>query len=228
MPTPRIPDFLWDVVPIIKSEIELLNEGVSCVQIDAPRYSYYLDPKWRDYIRREMGVSPEDARRSDSSTMPAWRVDREGVTLAIHLCRQQPESVVRRGRCDPIAGLFDELDVDLFLLEYDTDRAGTFEPLRFVPPNKGVVLGLVSSKVPALEAQDVLVRRVDDVPICGAAQSRDQHAVRVRLVARGQPVDRRRAMAEAAARRGDSEKSLGRRVRRRLSWTAMRPVVGAL
>ena len=90
VPTPRIPDFLWDVVPIIKSEIQaLLNEGVSYVQIDAPRYSYYLDPKWRDYIRREMGVSPEDALdeaiRVDNACLEGAR--REGVTLAIHLCR---------------------------------------------------------------------------------------------------------------------------------------------
>jgi 5-methyltetrahydropteroyltriglutamate--homocysteine methyltransferase len=181
-------DFLWDVVPIIKSEIQaLVDEGVAYVQIDAPRYSYYLDPKWRDYIRREMGVSPEDALdeaiRVDNACLEGAR--REGVTLAIHLCRGNSRSQwYAEGGYDPIAEkLFNELDVDLFLLEYESDRAGTFEPLRFVPPNKGVVLGLVSSKVPQLEPQDLLIRRIEDAsryipldnlalsPQCGFASS---------------------------------------------------------
>ncbi len=181
-------DFLWDVVPIIKSEIQaLVDEGVAYVQIDAPRYSYYLDPKWRDYIRREMGVSPEDALdeaiRVDNACLDGAR--RDGVTLAIHLCRGNSRSQwYAEGGYDPIAEkLFNELNVDLFLLEYDSDRAGTFEPLRFVPPTKGVVLGLVSSKVPQLEPQDLLIRRIEDAsryipldnlalsPQCGFASS---------------------------------------------------------
>jgi methionine synthase II (cobalamin-independent) len=160
-------DFLWDIVPIIQSEIQaLVNEGVSYVQIDAPRYSYYLDPKWRDYVRAEMGVLPEvaldEAIRVDNACLAGAR--REGVTLAIHLCRGNSRSRwYAEGGYDPIAEkLFNELDVDLFLLEYDSERAGTFEPLRFVPRNKGVVLGLVSSKVPQLEPQDVLRRRIEE------------------------------------------------------------------
>ena len=67
------------------------------------------------------------------------------------------------GGYEPIAEkLFGSLNVDRFLLEYDTDRAGTFEPLRFMPPDKTVVLGLVSSKDPALESQDMLLRRIDE------------------------------------------------------------------
>ena len=181
-------DFLWDVVPIIKSEIHaLVNDGISYVQIDAPRYSYYLDPKWRDYIRREMGVSPDDALdeaiRVDNACLEGAR--RDGVTLAIHLCRGNSRSQwYAEGGYDPIAEkLFNTLDVDLFLLEYESERAGTFEPLRFVPPNKGVVLGLVSSKVPQLEPQDVLLGRIDEAsryvplenlaisPQCGFASS---------------------------------------------------------
>jgi 5-methyltetrahydropteroyltriglutamate--homocysteine methyltransferase len=185
---PTYSDFLWDVVPIIKSEIlALVDEGVAYVQIDAPRYSYYLDPKWRDYIRMEMGVSPEDALdeaiRVDNACLEGAR--REGVTLAIHLCRGNSRSQwYAEGGYDPIAEkLFNELNVDLFLLEYDSDRAGTFAPLRFVPPDKGVVLGLVSSKVPQLEPQDLLIRRIEDAsryvrldnlslsPQCGFASS---------------------------------------------------------
>jgi 5-methyltetrahydropteroyltriglutamate--homocysteine methyltransferase len=164
---PTYSDFLWDVVPIIRSETQaLVDEGVSYVQIDAPRYSYYLDPKWRDYIRTELGVSPEaaldEAIRVDNACLEGAR--REGVTLAIHLCRGNSRSQwYAEGGYDPIAEkLFNELDVDLFLLEYESDRAGTFEPLRFVPPSKGVVLGLVSSKVPEIESRDLLCRRIDE------------------------------------------------------------------
>jgi 5-methyltetrahydropteroyltriglutamate--homocysteine methyltransferase len=181
-------DFLWDVVPIIKSEIQaLVEEGVKYVQIDAPRYSYYLDPRWRDYIKREMGVSPEhaldEAIRVDNACLAGAR--REGVTLAIHLCRGNNRSQwYAEGGYDPIAEqLFNQLDVDLFLLEYESDRAGTFDPLRFVPKSKGVVLGLVSSKMPELEPEGLLLRRIDDAsryipldnlalsPQCGFASS---------------------------------------------------------
>jgi 5-methyltetrahydropteroyltriglutamate--homocysteine methyltransferase len=185
---PTYSDFLWDVVPIIKSEIQaIVSEGVSYVQLDAPRYSYYLDPKWREYIRTEIGVSPEvaldEAIRVDNACLQGAR--RAGVTVAIHLCRGNSRSQwYAEGGYDPIAEkLFNELDVDLFLLEYESERAGTFEPLRFVPPNKGVVLGLISSKVPGLEPQDALLRRVEEAsrfvrldnlaisPQCGFASS---------------------------------------------------------
>jgi 5-methyltetrahydropteroyltriglutamate--homocysteine methyltransferase len=181
-------DFLWDIVPIIKSEIQaLVNEGITYVQIDAPRYSYYLDPKWRDYIRREMGVSPDDALdeaiRVDNACLEGAR--RDGVTLAIHLCRGNSRSQwYAEGGYDPIAEkLFNQLNVHLFLLEYESERAGTFEPLRFVPRDKGVVLGLVSTKVPQLEPEDLLLRRIEEAsryvrldnlalsPQCGFASS---------------------------------------------------------
>lgn len=185
---PTYSEFLWDVVPIIRSEIQaIVNDGVPYVQIDAPRYSYYLDPKWRDYIRTELGVSPEDALdeaiRVDNACLEGAR--RDGVTLAIHLCRGNSRSQwYAEGGYEPIAEkLFHELDVDLFLLEYESDRAGTFEPLRFVPRTKGVVLGIVSSKVPELEPQELLLRRIDEAsryvpldnlslsPQCGFASS---------------------------------------------------------
>jgi 5-methyltetrahydropteroyltriglutamate--homocysteine methyltransferase len=164
---PNYSDFLWDVVPIIKSELGALAEqGVKYIQLDAPRYSYYLDPKWRDYVKTEMGVSPEDALdeaiRADNACLAAAR--REGVVRAIHLCRGNNRSRwYAEGGYDPIAEkLFNELDVDLFLLEYESDRAGTFEPLRFVPKNKRIVLGLVSTKTPELESADLLKRRIEE------------------------------------------------------------------
>jgi methionine synthase II (cobalamin-independent) len=160
-------EFLWDVVPIIRLELALLaQDGVRYLQIDAPRYSYYIDPKWRRYIQDDMGLDPDtaldEAIRADNACLAAARGN--GVVRAIHLCRGNNRSQwYAEGGYDPIAEkLFAELDVDLFLLEYDSERAGTFEPLRFVPKNKAVVLGLVSSKVPALESPDDLCRRIDE------------------------------------------------------------------
>lgn len=160
-------EFLWDIVPIVKSEIQALaNEGVKYIQVDAPRYSYYIDPKWRGYIKVEMGLDPEqaldEAIRADNACLDGAR--RDGVTLAIHLCRGNNRSHwYAEGGYDPIAEkLFNQLNVDAFLLEYESERAGTFEPLRFVPKGKVVVLGLVSSKLPELELQTQLVRRIEE------------------------------------------------------------------
>ena len=160
-------EFLWDLVPIFKSEISALaSEGVRYIQIDAPRYSYYVDPKWRQYIRDEMGVDPEtaldEAIRVDNACIQDAK--REGTILAIHLCRGNNRSQwYAQGGYDPIAEkLFNQLNVDAFLLEYESERAGTFEPLRFVPRGKTVVLGLVSSKIAQLESQEELLKRIED------------------------------------------------------------------
>ena len=164
---PTYSEFLWDIVPIIRSEIQaLVNEGVKYIQIDAPRYSYYIDPKWRKYIQDEMGVSADqaldEAIRVDNACLDGLK--RGGVFMAIHLCRGNNRSKwYAEGGYDPIAEkLFNELNVDAFLLEYESERSGTFEPLRFVPRNKVVVLGLVSSKLPELESQDELIRRIEE------------------------------------------------------------------
>ncbi len=175
-------------MPIIDAEVQaLVDEGVKYIQIDAPRYSYYLDPKWRDYVRKEMGVDPEDALdeaiRVDNACLEGAR--REGVTLAIHLCRGNNRSQwYAEGGYDPIAEkLFNQLDVDRFLLEYESDRAGTFEPLRFVPRDKGSSSAWSAARCPQLEPQDVLLRRIDEAsryvpldnlaisPQCGFASS---------------------------------------------------------
>jgi 5-methyltetrahydropteroyltriglutamate--homocysteine methyltransferase len=157
---------LWDLVPIIKGEIHaLVNEGVQYVQVDAPRYSYYIDPKWRSYIKNETGVDPDvaldEAVRVDNACLEGAK--REGVILAIHLCRGNNRSQwYAEGGYDAIAEkLFGQLQVDAFLLEYESERAGTFEPLRFVPRGKTVVLGLISSKLPEMESREQLKRRVD-------------------------------------------------------------------
>ncbi len=160
-------DLLWDIVAIMKSDLaKLAGEGVKYIQIDAPRYSYFMDEKWRQWIRHEMKAEPDalldEALRADNACFHAAR--HPGVTLAIHLCRGNNRSHwYAEGGYDAIAEkLFGMMNVDRFLLEYDDARSGTFEPLRFVPKGKTVVLGLVSSKRPELEKPDVLARRINE------------------------------------------------------------------
>ena len=131
-------ELLWDIVEIMKTDLaKLAGEGVKYIQIDAPRYSYFMDQKWREWIRKEMKIEPDalfdESIRADNACFDAAR--RPGVTLAIHLCRGNNRSHwYAEGGYDAIAEkLFGTMDVDRFLLEYDDERSGTFEPLRFVP-----------------------------------------------------------------------------------------------
>ena len=199
-------ELLWDIVEIMKQEVACLaSEGVKYIQLDAPRYSYFMDPKWRDWIRTEMQVDPDafldESIRADNACFEAAR--RPGVTLAIHLCRGNSRSHwYAEGGYDAIAEkLFSTMAADRFLLEYDDARSGTFEPLRFVPRNKIVVLGLISSKRSELESQDVIVQRIKEAsrfvplenltlsPQCGFASTlegnlltEDQQWAKLRLV----------------------------------------------
>jgi 5-methyltetrahydropteroyltriglutamate--homocysteine methyltransferase len=197
---------LWDIVEIIKKDIAQLSaEGVKYIQIDAPRYSYYLDPKWRDWIKTEIKMDPEqaldEAIKADNACLRAAR--RPGVTLAIHLCRGNNRSHwYASGGYDAIAEkLFGTLDVDRFSLEYDDERSGTFEPLRLIPKNKIVILGLITTKKPELEKADDVVSRIHEAakyfplenltlsPQCGFASTaegnlltEDQQWAKLRLV----------------------------------------------
>src|SRR5436190_17560336 len=86
---------LWDIVPVVKAEIAaLVADGVQYVQIDAPRYSYYIDPKWRNYVKNEMDLEPDaaldEAIKADNTCLSG--VKRAGTTLAIHLCRGKNRS----------------------------------------------------------------------------------------------------------------------------------------
>jgi 5-methyltetrahydropteroyltriglutamate--homocysteine methyltransferase len=144
----------------------LAASGISYLQIDAPRYSYYLDPKWTAWMEKELRVDPAEmltaSLAADNACFAAAR--HAGVTLAIHLCRGNNRSHwYAEGGYDAIAErLFHELAVDRLLLEYDDKRSGTFAPLRFVPRGKTVVLGLVSTKHPGLERKEDLLRRIDE------------------------------------------------------------------
>jgi 5-methyltetrahydropteroyltriglutamate--homocysteine methyltransferase len=158
---------LWDIVDIMKKDFATLaSAGVNYIQIDAPRYSYYLDPKWRLWIKKEMKQDPEaaldEAIAADNACFEAAR--QPGVTLAIHLCRGNNRSHwYAEGGYDAIAEkLFGTLAVDRFLLEYDDARSGTFEPLRMVPKDKIVVLGIVTTKKGELETVDEVAKRIDE------------------------------------------------------------------
>ena len=113
-------------------------------------------------MRVDPEVALDEAIRVDNACLEGSK--RDGVILAMHLCRGNNRSQwYAEGGYDPIAErVFDQINVDVFLLEYESERAGTFEALRFVPRSKAVVLGLVSSKLPELEPQDQLIRRIEE------------------------------------------------------------------
>jgi 5-methyltetrahydropteroyltriglutamate--homocysteine methyltransferase len=160
-------ELLDSITKIMAEDVETLSSsGISYLQIDAPRYSYYLDPKWTTWMKEELHVDPAEmltaSLDADNACFSAAR--RPGVTLAIHLCRGNNRSHwYAEGGYDAIAErLFHELAVDRFLLEYDDERSGSFEPLRFVPKGKTVVLGLVSTKRAELERKQDLLRRIEE------------------------------------------------------------------
>jgi 5-methyltetrahydropteroyltriglutamate--homocysteine methyltransferase len=163
---PTRADLARDVVPIIRAEIAwLLEHGVGYVQLDNPFYTNWVDPHVRERMRAG-GVDPDEmlalALQADNDSLAG--LDRSAAVIGLHVCRGNSRSRwYAEGSYEPIAEkVFGLLDVDRFLLEYDTDRAGGFEPLRFVPKGKTVVLGLVSTKVPELEPQDQLLRRIEE------------------------------------------------------------------
>ena len=155
--------FLADVVAIERQMIaEAVAAGCRYIHIDAPGFTAYADGPSLDAMRAR-GEDP-DANLARSIAAEATLVcGFDGVTFGIHLCRGNQRSMWHReGTYDAIAErLFNELPHDRFLLEYDSPRAGGFEPLRFVPKGKVIVLGLVSTKVPELESVDDLKRRVE-------------------------------------------------------------------
>jgi 5-methyltetrahydropteroyltriglutamate--homocysteine methyltransferase len=133
------------------------------VQIDAPGYTAYVDEPSLAAMRSRGEDPMQNFARSlaaDAALISGF----EGVTFGIHLCRGNQHSMWHReGHYDAIAErLFNELPHQRFLLEYDSPRAGSFAPLRFLPKGKICVLGLVSTKVPELEPLDDLKRRIDE------------------------------------------------------------------
>jgi 5-methyltetrahydropteroyltriglutamate--homocysteine methyltransferase len=165
---------LQDLVEIVREEIQwLVAQGAVYIQLDAPYYSHYLDPLHRDQILaddRDPDRELADGIAADNTALEG--IPRDRVTVAMHVCRGNSRSRwFTEGGYDLIAEkLFGELDVDRFLLEYDTERSGSFEPLRRIPRGKHVVLGLVTTKEPRLESKDDLRRRIDAAAKCVAIE----------------------------------------------------------
>jgi 5-methyltetrahydropteroyltriglutamate--homocysteine methyltransferase len=156
-------EFVADVVKVEREIIRgLVDAGCRYVQIDAPGYTAYVDPPSLQAMRARGEDPKENFSRSlaaDNQVVAGF----DEVTFGIHLCRGNQRSMWHReGTYDEIAErLLNELKYDRFLFEYDTPRAGGFEPLRFLPKGKVIVLGLVSTKVPQLETVEELKRRID-------------------------------------------------------------------
>jgi methionine synthase II (cobalamin-independent) len=160
-------DLAYDIVEMLKREIALLQaDGVAYIQLDS---LHYVERVADTTIRARMiaeGDDPDTYLDNLIAVDNAVLADakRDGVTVGMHMCRGNNRSAWHaEGSYEPIAEkAFNQLKVDRFLLEFDTERAGGFEPLRFVPSDKMIVLGLISSKEPALESIDQLRRRIDE------------------------------------------------------------------
>jgi 5-methyltetrahydropteroyltriglutamate--homocysteine methyltransferase len=163
---PTIDEMLQDVAAIMREEVQtLVDEGASYVQMDAPSYSTFFDPTRRQLLKQS-GVDTDaafDAAVAADNAMIQGIKRAPEVLTAIHFCRGNKRSAWgAEGGYEPIAEkAFGSLKMDRFLLEFDTNRAGGFEPLRFVPKGKTVVLGLVTTKFPQMESEDELLRRVE-------------------------------------------------------------------
>ena len=156
--------FVDDVVKVQRQMIEaLVDAGCKYVHIDEPGYTAYVDQPSMEAMKKRGEDPMENFSRSLKANAALVRAF-PGVTFGIHLCRGNQRSTWHReGSYDAIAErLFNELPHQRFLLEYDSPRAGTFAPLRFVPKDKVVVLGLVTTKVPELESEESMIRRIEE------------------------------------------------------------------
>ena len=183
---PDIEEFFADLTQVYREEIRALYEaGCRYLQIDDTNLPFLCDPALREHVRK-IGEDPD--------TLPALYVrmmndalrDRPAdMTVCLHMCRgNHASSWIAEGGYDPVAAVvFGEMKVDGFFLEYDSPRAGGFEPLRHLSNGKVAVLGLVTTKKPLLESKDDLKRRIDEAakfvpldrlalsPQCGFASS---------------------------------------------------------
>ena len=164
---PTVHDMLQDVAAIMRHEVQaLIDEGASYVQLDAPSYSNFFDQS-RRAVLTESGIDLAEALdaaiAADNAMIDGIKRNQDTVAIGIHFCRGNKRSAWgAEGSYEPIAEkVFGSLKMDRYLLEFDSDRAGGFEPLRFVPKGKTVVLGLITTKEPPLESEDELMRRID-------------------------------------------------------------------
>jgi 5-methyltetrahydropteroyltriglutamate--homocysteine methyltransferase len=156
--------YFADLTRIYRDEIaDLAKEGCTYIQLDDTALPCNCDAHARQDVRAR-GEDPDELTDRYARLLNETIAERPAnMAVAIHLCRGNLKGAwMAEGGYDPIAdALFNKVNVDAYLLEYDTPRAGDFSPLRFVPKGKTVVLGLVSTKTPKLETKDELKRRID-------------------------------------------------------------------
>jgi 5-methyltetrahydropteroyltriglutamate--homocysteine methyltransferase len=182
---PDLAEFYEDLAAAFRAEIAALaNAGCRYVQLDEVHYTFFCDPKLVAMFTSR-GDDPADLALKYAKLINDSFRDQPDMISGVHLCRGNRRSAwVASGGYEPVAEvLFNEIRADRFLLEFDDDRSGGFEPLRFVPKGKMVVLGLVSSKTSTMETADQLKRRIDEAarygpleqvalsPQCGFASS---------------------------------------------------------
>ena len=141
---------------------QFARAGCTYLQLDDVAFAYLCDPKIRETARKN-GDDPDKLPATYASTIRnVVKAKPAGMTIAMHTCRGNFKSAwVAEGGYEPVAEAMFSSGVDAFFMEFDTERAGGFEPLRFVPKGKKVVLGLVSSKTPQLESSDHLKKRIE-------------------------------------------------------------------
>ena len=162
---PDLSGFWDDVVAVYRAEIaDLARIGATYVQLDEVPTAMLCDDSVRERLCA-MGEDPDALMRTYIDAINRAIVDRPAtMTVGMHLCRGNLRGHwMAAGGYEAIAErLFNEARVDAFFLEYDTARAGDFTPLRFMPPDKRVILGLVSTKTPVLEPKEALLRRIEE------------------------------------------------------------------
>jgi 5-methyltetrahydropteroyltriglutamate--homocysteine methyltransferase len=156
-------EYLADIVDVSRREIaELARLGCTYVQIDAPQYAALLDPAMREGYRKR-GSDPEELIDRCIELDNAIIEGHPGVTFGLHVCRGNNQSrFYAEGDYEPIARIFERTLFHRFLLEYDDERSGGFTPLRHVPEDRTVVLGLVTTKKAGMETDEELRARIDE------------------------------------------------------------------
>lgn len=162
---PDMDEFFEDLAQCYRDEIAALYAaGCRYIQMDDTNMAYLCDPMMRQGAI-DRGDDPNTLPRTYAALINAVIDNRPAdLTIGVHLCRGNFRSQwFAAGGYEPVAEvLFNELNVDAYFLEYDDERSGDFAPLRFVPNNKTVVLGIITSKFPQLENAEFLRRRIDE------------------------------------------------------------------
>ncbi len=162
---PDLEAFYQDTADAYGAELRALAAaGCTYVQMDDTNLAYLCDPKMQAAARQRGDDPAELPHRYAAFINRVVAQKPAGMTLCTHLCRGNFKSTwAAEGSYEPVAeALLSEMNLDGYFLEYDDDRSGDFRPLRFVPPGKIVVLGLVTTKVGTMESKDALKRRIDD------------------------------------------------------------------